>query len=539
MSTTRRQFVTAAGGFTAAAVFAPQSFAQTLPRGEGAKLIRTGKFADGIASGDPTPNSVVLWSRLTSAAGKGQVELEVAKDKSFRKVVARTNIATGSSINHSVKARVSKLKPYEEYYYRFSTAKSHSAVGKFRTALPADSNQPVKFAYWSCSDYTHGYYNALEHMAGQDLDFIVCMGDYIYDESYHTIADGTAVRDDKIGSVTGNAGAALSAITLDDYRKKYSLYRTDASLRKLHAKVPIITLWDDHEVMDNYAGGEADGGLPANYLYSKARQAAGYKAWFESMPSYGAGKGNQIYRKYSFGKNVDMIVMDQRQYRANQPCEDKVAVPCAEWPNPRAFLGKTQLDWVKSNLKSSKANWKVLANEVMIMPTKVLGGSFFTFDSWNGYPTERAELLGFIKDQGIKDVIFATGDIHTFITGIVYDDFDGKGTPVATELVAGSITSAGLGESDIDAGGVTIKGNDAAPNTPTGIIDALRGINTWVDVADFDHHGYGLVKADAKTFDIEMIRVQTIKTKTTATIPSTGYHWKLPRGGIGTKGFEA
>jgi len=545
LSVSRRQFVTAAGGVTAAAVLAPQSLALGAPRGSAAKLLKSGTFADGIASGDPTTKSIVLWTRLDGASGTGQVELEVATDKALRKVVARSKITTNEKVNHAVKAQVTKLKPHEQYYYRFATGKKDSPVGRFRTALPADSKETVKFAFFSCADYTHGWYNAYEHMAGQDLDFIVCLGDYIYDESYHSIADTTGVRDDKIGSQTGNA---LSAITLADYRKKYSLYRSDKSLRKIHQNFPMVTTWDDHEVMDNYAGKPADGGLPASYLYSAKRKAAGYQAFAEAMPTYGAKssgsgvgiKGNKIYRKLSFGKNVDLFVMDQRQYRDNQPCDDAVAAPCGDWTMNRDFLGQTQMSWLKKELSASKANWKVMANELMIMPTKVLGGSFFTFDSWQGYPSERLELLNHIKDKGIKDVVFVTGDIHTFIAGAVQEGYDGTGAPIATEFVGGSITSAGLGETNLDAGGgVTIKGNDQNPSTSPALIDSLRGLNPWVDVADFDHHGYGLVEASATTFDCELVRLQTIKQKTTKTLDSKGWHWKLPRGATGTKGHEA
>jgi alkaline phosphatase D len=542
VSVTRRRFVGAAGGLAAASVIVPQNLALAAPRRTDGKLLTSGTFADGVASGDPTPTSIVVWSRLANAEGTGRVELEVATDKGFRKVVSRTLITTSAKVNHAVKARVGKLKPHTQYYYRFANARQHSDVGRFRTAPPADSTAPVTFAYFSCADYTHGYYNAYEHMLGQDLDFVVCLGDYIYDETYHSKKDGTGVRDDSIGkTLPGYPSAIRSAITLADYRAKYSLYRSDASLRRMHARFPMVTLWDDHEVMDNYAGGEADGGLPAGYGYTTARKSAGYKAWGESMPTFGKGaNGNRIYRTLQFGKNVDLIVTDQRQYRANQPCDDAVTAPCADWDQPRAFLGSTQLNWVKQQLSASKANWKVMANELMIMPTKVTGGAFFSFDSWQGYPREREELLAHIDTQNIQDVVFVTGDIHTFIAGAVQRGFDGTGKAVATEVVGGSITSAGLGESDIDAGGgVVIEGNDQKPATPAAIIDTLRGINTWVDVADFDHHGYGLVKADATTFDTSFVRMETVKKKTTKTLSNQGWHWKLPRGAVGTKGHEA
>jgi alkaline phosphatase D len=399
----------------------------------------------------------------------------------------------------------------------------------------------VRFAFWSCQDYTHGYYNAHEAMAREDLDFVICLGDYIYDETYHTVKDGTGVRDDKVGraqQASGQAGVnyVRAAETLDQYRDKYSLYRSDESLRKVQARFPTVMLWDDHEVQDNYAGGAPDGGLPPEHHYAKKRQAAAYKAFFEAMP-YSPPKPDRIYRRLSFGRTVDLIVMDQRQYRANQPCDDATGVPaCADYDQPRDFLGRTQMNWVKSQLSASKAAWKVMANEVTIMPTRVLGGAFFGFDSWDGYPQEREELLAHIHNQQIKDVVFVTGDIHTFIAGDVRTAA-GTGDPAAIEFVGGSVTSSGLGETDLPAGGgVVIKGNDKSPHTDPSIIEALKGINPWVDQADFDHHGYGKVVATKDSFDCEMVRLQTIKKKTTAKLPSTGMHYRVARGQQSIKG---
>ena len=163
---------------------------------------------------------------------------------------------------------------------------------------------------------------------------------------------------------------------------------------------------------------------------------------------------------------------------------------------PRAFLGAPQMAWAKQQLSASKAAWKVIGNEVMMMNAEVLGGAYYDFDSWQGYATEREELLEHIKSKAIQDVVFLTGDIHIFIAGDVRTQ-QSKGENVALEFVGGSITSTNFGEQDLDAGGTVIKGNDANPNTPPAIIDALRGINPWIDQTDLDHHGYGLVEADA------------------------------------------
>ena len=173
------------------------------------------------------------------------------------------------------------------------------------------------------------------------------------------------------------------------------------------------------------------------------------------------------------------------------------------------------MDWAKQRLASSAAAWKVVANELMMMNAELPGGSYYSFDNWQGYVTEREELLGHIKAAGIKDVVFITGDIHTFIAGDVRTA-KSRGESVALEFVGGSITSQSLGETDLPlGGGQVLKGNDANPNTPPAIIDALRGVNPWVDQADFDHHGYGLVEATDKTFDVTLKRMQTIKKQST------------------------
>jgi alkaline phosphatase D len=525
---TRRQFVTAAGSFTAATVFAPQSLAAASRLAHLTKA--HGRFSEGLISGDPTPTGITLWTRLAGVDGPASVELEVAKDRSFRHVVARRHIATNKQLAHSVKARVGKLKPHEQYYYRFSAKGAETPVARFRTALPADSRQPVKFAFFSCQDYTHGFYNAHELIAEGDYDFVVCLGDYIYAETYHAKSTGTSVREDRIGSANpNNSSIVREARTYQDYLDKYALYRSDPALRKVHQKFPMIMVWDDHEVQDNYAGKEPDGGLDAGKAYSAARKAAAYKAFYASMPRFVTNQ--RVYRTLRFGKTIDMIVMDQRRYRANQPCNDAVAPPCDDWNQPRDLLGQPQMAYVQNQLKSSQAAWKVMANEVTIMPTKVLGGSFYTYDTWQGYPQEREQLLTYIRDNNIADVIFITGDIHTFITGDVRTNM-GDGDTVAIELVGGSITSQGLGETDLDGGGgVVIKGNDAHPNTNPGIISALRGINPWVKAADFDHHGFGKVTATQTSFDCTLVRLQTIKKRSQATLPpGSDYALHIARG---------
>ena len=187
---TRRQFVTRAGSAAAAAILAPNALAE-LASARPPKLARGGHFREGVMAGEPTPHAITLWTRLDGVEGRVGVDLEVATDHGFRHVVARHRFATEGSVNPNVKACIKSLEPHEQYFYRFATATEDGPVGRFRTALPADSRQPVRFIFYSCQDYTHGYYNAHEAMAREDPDFVLCLGDYIYAETYHSRAGGT------------------------------------------------------------------------------------------------------------------------------------------------------------------------------------------------------------------------------------------------------------------------------------------------------------------------------------------------------------
>jgi alkaline phosphatase D len=290
-------------------------------------------------------------------------------------------------------------------------------------------------------------------------------------------------------------------------------------------------------VQDNYAGDAPGGGLPPEQSFSDARRAAGYKAWFESMPTF-AGRRDRIYRALRFGRTLDLFMLDQRQYRDDQPCGDAVVPACPELGQPRDLLGRTQMRWIKRELERSRAAWKVIGNQVMMMPAKVTGDAFVEFDSWQGYPGEREELLGHVDRERIRDVVFLTGDIHLLIAGDVKTQ-GGLGKTVALEFVGGSITSTNFGESTLPIGnGQVLPGNDANPRTDPGIVNALRGINTWVDQADLDHHGFGLVKASPRSFDVTLKRVSTIKARSTDTLSDKGYRYRVERGQRSIKGVN-
>jgi len=514
VTTTRRAFI----GASASILLLPEA---ALGQRRGRSGFRGARFSTGVLSGDPTPSGATLLTRLFDVGGAGRVELEVARDRDFRRVVARRQIATGGSRGHSVKARVAGLDAGERYYYRFTAGGEDSPVGRFRTAPPAGSNEPVRFAFFSCADYTSGFYNAYELMAREDdLDFVVNLGDYIYAESGEAASGGgtggAEVRRDRIGRELRNQRQAVS---LADYRAKYALYRSDPALRRLHQRVPMISIWDDHEVVNNYAGGAPAGGLPPELRFGP-RRAAGYRAWFENMPAFPVGRSDsRIYRRLRYGGTLDLLMLDERQYRGDQPCGDAVnQPPCPERDDPRPFLGAQQLSWLKRQLQSSRASWKVIGNQTFIVPVKTTPQNYATFDTWNnGYLAEREDLVSFIARERVGGVVFATGDFHTFAAADVRpgESTDPAAT-VAAEFQSGSITSVTPGE----GGGGVIPGADPRnPNTDPAIIQALRGFNPWFDTADLDHHGYGVAEARGDEMRVRFRRVQTVKRRTLRHLP--------------------
>jgi alkaline phosphatase D len=529
----RRQLLVRSG----AAVLVPQTLAAGLADTARARPLRGGRFREGVMSGDPAPRAITLWTRLAGVERRGTVRLEVARDRGFRHVVARGRVATGPHAGGAVKARVTGLAPYDQYYYRFETARSESPVGRFRTTPPAGSRQPLTFAFWACQDYTHGHYTVHAAMLREDLDFAVCLGDYIYAETAHTVAGGTGVRDDGIGAPVD--GTLPEATTLGDYRAKYALYRSDARLRALQQRAPLLPMWDDHEVQNDYAGGAARAGLPRRAQFSNARQAAAYRAWLESMPTFGRGRAwRRVHRRVRFGGVLDLILLDVRQYRRNQPCRDVIGPPCAELGEPRTLLGRRQLAWAKAVLGGSDAAWKVVGNGVMMMGRRLANGEYLHFDSWQGYPAEREELLGHILRRRIRDVVFLSGDTHAFAAGDVRTA-DGAGPAAGLEFTCGSVTSATPGERSVHLGaGQVVPGNDADPRTDPAILDGLRAVNPWIEQADVDHHGYALVRASRHAFDVTFKRVQTIKQPTSPLLPDTGFRWRVERGQRSVKGLS-
>jgi alkaline phosphatase D len=492
---TRRQFIRGATA-AAAIVLVPAATAGSgSPRAR--RLLRGGRFDQGVMSGDPTSRSITLWTHVGEVEGSGAVELEVARDRAFRRVIARRRVPTSERRDHTVKARVERLSPHEEYFFRFSTASEQSRVGRFRTAPAPDSRATLRFAFISCQEFSFGYFNAHALLAREDVDFVLNLGDYIYGDI--ALPRPIGVRTDPL----------VSASTVAEYRRKYATYRSDGDLQDVHAEFPMISCWDDHEVQNNYAGRAGDGeSVPG--AHPAARRRAAYRAFFEQMPTFAYGGRSRLYHRARFGRTVDLFVLDERQYRESQPCGGGTVAECPEASAPRAFLGTRQLAWAGRGLRSSQARWKVVANEMQIMSRRTADGQLEDTDSWQGYLSEREALLGAARSAG--DVVFVTGDVHEFIAG---DVRDARGRTVAAEIVGSSITSLNGPETAVLAGDTGF-GPDFANAREPEASRAGRLLNNpeW-RFLDGDHHGYVVCEAGPDAFRATMQRVATVRERST------------------------
>ena len=453
-------------------------------------LATDGAFSLGVSSGFPTPTGAVLWTRLDGLQSSARLTLEVARDAAFRNVVKRSTVTADAARDFTVNAPVSGLQAGEEYHYRFYTKHVSSPVGRLRTLRPADSRQPLRVAVFSCQSYEAGYYTAHHGLAAEDdIDLVLCLGDYIYEHHYY---DGPAARADRTG-----ANADGDVQTLDEYRQKYRLYRSDPDLQEMHAAWPMIPIWDDHEVEDNYAGSgpdsastdpankENDNSYPRRVPFS-VRQRAGYQAFSEYMAWAGASPlDTKIWQRIPLGANASLFLTDERRYRTPQPCKDQLAAPCPDASSASAtMLGTTQKAWLKDALVSEKATWKLWANELMLMALDSAPTVPLNMDQWDGYAAERAEILGHCAAHGVQNLAVLTGDIHTFFAGNVTTTGRSGGTPIATEFVGGSITSQGL-ESYGPAVG-----------------PALLATNPHLEFIDTTHRGYMVLTAAPDHLDV-------------------------------------
>lgn len=411
-------------------------------------------FTLGVASGSPLPDGVVLWTRLAPEplAGGGldplpvAVRWEVADDEAFRRIVRHGRSVADPAFAHSVHVEVEGLAPDRWYFYRFMAEDFVSPVGRTRTAPLPDAVRPWRFAYASCQQYEQGYYAAHRHMAEEDLDLVVFLGDYIYESSW--------------GKQHVRKHEGPEPYTLAQYRNRYACYKTDPDLQRCHARFPWIVTWDDHEVQNDYANDRAQD-LDPNFL---ARRAAAYQAYYEHMPLRAAsrprGPDMRLYNHYDFGRLVRFYVLDGRQYRTPQACPKpgrggaNTVNGCTErLAEHRTLLGFEQEAWLGARLADSQARWNVLAQQTLMAQVDRGSGPerrYWT-DGWDGYPAARRRLLAEIARRKVANPLVIGGDVHAYWVCDLVTDFDDPRSPlVATEVCGTSISSQGWPQERID-----------------------------------------------------------------------------------------
>lgn len=405
-------------------------------------------FTLGVASGDPEPDGVVIWTRLAPKPlepGAGmpsaaiEVRWEVAEDEAFAKVVRQGKVVAVPQLGHSVHVEVGGLDPHRWYFYRFHAGEESSVTGRTRTA-PAHEAMPerLRFAFTSCQHYETGYFNGYPHMQREDLDLVVHLGDYIYEYGSQD------------GKPRQHIGKEIE--TLDDYRVRYAQYRLDPALQDTHRLFPWLVTWDDHEFDNNYANlvSEEDGVSPEEFLI---RRANAYQAYYEFMPlrrrSFPQGPDMALYRECRYGRLANFQVLDTRQFRTDQPNGDHQKPMEGKVFDPRAtMLGRAQERWLMGNLLRSESTWNVLAQQVMMAPLNRGEGEDerYSMDQWPGYEVSRRRLLRFFHERRVPNPVVLTGDIHLNWVNDLQLDFRDPDSPlVGTELVGTSMSSSGNG----------------------------------------------------------------------------------------------
>lgn len=411
-------------------------------------------FGLGIASGEPSPSGVVLWTKVTAAPEFERsaipVAWEVAHDERMSDTVQRGEALAHPDLGHAVHLEVEGLAPGRTYFYRFQAGGEVSMVGRTRTA-PTE-NAPVdrlRFAVCGCQRRDEGHYTAFAHLADEDVDFVYHYGDYIYESLWRRAKDWLRVELGLSGDAPEDGFR-----TLNYYRQRYALYKSDPLLQAAHASAPFITMWDDHEIDNNWAADtDQFDGPPELFLL---RRAAAFQAYYEMMPlrrrSMPKGPMMHAYRRFAWGDLAAINVLDTRQYRSNQPCGDgkKSREQCPDSLAPgRTMLGDYQEAWLIDGLGRSDRRWNVLAQQVMMMQHDRSGDEdvdAYHMDKWDGAVDARNRLLGFVREHRVPNLVTLTGDVHENWAGELKADFDEPASEtLGHEFVATSITSGGDG----------------------------------------------------------------------------------------------
>jgi len=366
------------------------------------------------------------------------VRWEVASDEGMRTIVKRGTTMARPDLGHSIHVEVDGLRPGAWYWYRFNVGGEASPVGRTRTAPDANLlPERYRFAFTSCQHYEAGLYTAYEHLVREDIELVAHLGDYIYEGANNPSAPA--------GSLS-RSHQAWEPMTLEQYRNRYALYKSDPALQAAHAAFPWIVTWDDHELENNYVGAVSQTNDPRDQFL--IRRAAAYQAYYEHQPlrkaSIPRGPDMLLYRTIGAGRLAKFHVLDTRQYRSDQSCGDGIKATCPEWSDPaRVVLGDTQERWLRRGVEQSQARWSILAQQISfsLIPDPARPG-FFAMDPWSGYPAARDRLLAWMAGRREKNLVVLTGDIHaSFVMDVTRDALKPESPTIATEFIGTSISS--------------------------------------------------------------------------------------------------
>lgn len=392
-----------------------------------------GPFALGVASGDPRPDGFVLWTRLLGFEGTVPVRYEIARDEGFRTIVRRGFLDAHPARGHAVHVEPIGLEPGRTYFYRFHVGYETSRVG--RTATIDPRAKQLRLALAGCQHWEHGWFSAYRDMITEEPDALLHVGDYIYEKSF---GNGPDVR----------SFGMPDPVTLDEYRARHALYRTDPDLQDAAAAFPIIPTWDDHEVENDYAGsrsGTIDD--PAAFV---GRRAAAYQAWFEHMPVSPrrllANGTAQIYRRFEWGALASLTVLDCRQFRTPQPCGPggMAIANCTDVYNSRAtMLGGAQEQWLRDQLAEERSHWSLIGQATLFSRLPLpQGGDSRWSDIWDGYSASRDRTVASLRQSAVQNPLILGGDVHSFwANDIAADQEKLTGPTVATEIVTSCLAS--------------------------------------------------------------------------------------------------
>ncbi|MFC9705453.1 alkaline phosphatase D family protein [Streptomyces sp. NPDC056943] len=483
-------------------------------------------FLHGVASGDPLPDGVLLWTRVTpspeAVPGSGlgpdvAVGWELAEDRGFTRIAAAGSTTASAVADHTVKADVRGLRPATSYWFRFTAGDAVSPAARTRTAPAVDAAAPgVRFGVVSCANWESGHFSAYRHLAGRaDLDAVLHLGDYVYEYASGAYPEAKyTVRQHE---------PRHEIVSLADYRTRHGHYKTDADLQALHAAHPVVAIWDDHEFANDAWTGGAENHTPGAEGEWAARVAAAKQAYFEWMPVRASTEGT-VFRRLRFGKLADLHLLDLRTFRSAPAKTGSGSVDDPE----RTITGRAQLDWLKAGLAGSDATWQLVGTSVMISPiafgalpahlleplAELMGlpkeGLAVNVDQWDGFTDDRKELIGHLTSRAIRNTVFLTGDIHMAwandvpVKAATYP----LSASAATEFVVTSVTSDNLDDM-----------LHVAPGTLSVVAaGAVKAANRHVKWVDMDHHGYGVldVTSEASQMDYYTVSDKADPAATTA-----------------------